>query len=160
MVMGQQYKTHIPAIGTSRLAATTIEHMSLTILTEIGTGLSGLKTATELLRALRDGIKAGHLKADELSSRIGEIYDNIIDSKSALTDAKEEISRLQNELTKLTNIRDDFELRDNVFWRKGTRDAYCPLCLGADQKAVPLYHNGIAWHCGIHDKYFNPRSPH
>jgi hypothetical protein len=123
----------------------------------IVTGLSGLKAAAELIRTLRDGLKSGQMKPDEIAGRIGEIYDYIVDSKDALIDAKDEIVRLQEEISNLKNVSDNFELRDNVYWRKGTKDAYCPLCMGATGKAVPLQFTGrTGWYCGIHNKWFEP----
>jgi hypothetical protein len=128
---------------------------------DIVAGLSGLKTAADLTRTLREALKSSQLKPDEISGRIGEIYDYIVDSKDALIDAKEEIVRLQDEITKLRDIGDNFELRDNVYWRKGTRDAYCPLCLGATGRAVPLQKtSGEIWYCGIHEKWFEGPNSH
>lgn len=98
--------------------------MALNILAEIATGLGALKTGADLTWTLRDGLKSGDIKRDEIASRIGEIYNIIVDSKAALIDAKDEISRLQDELLRLRDVRENFELRDNVFWRKGTTDAY------------------------------------
>ncbi len=57
-------------------------------------GLGGIKAAAEMTKALRDGIKAGQIKADEIAGRIGEIYDYIIDSKAALIEAQSEIKAL------------------------------------------------------------------
>ncbi len=120
--------------------------------------LGGLKTATDLLKGIRDGIKSKRMKLDEVDSRISEAYDHVVEAKAALIEAKDEISRMQGELAKLRDIRDGFDLRDNVFWRKGTKDAYCPFCLGANETAVPLLDQGGTWYCGIHDRVFAPRS--
>ena len=50
----------------------------------IAAGLSGLKAAADLTRILRDGLKSGQITVDQLSGRIGEIYDYIINSKDHL----------------------------------------------------------------------------
>jgi hypothetical protein len=68
---------------------------------EIASGLSALKTAAELARALRDAAKAGSLKPDEFAGRIAEIYDYISDSKEALLSAQESISQLRGENERL-----------------------------------------------------------
>jgi len=64
-------------------------------------GMSGLKAAADMTRALRDGLEAGSIKQDEIAGRIGEIYDYIIDSKDALVDAKEEIENLKAQVASL-----------------------------------------------------------
>jgi hypothetical protein len=149
----------------------------LNILTEIGAGLSALKTGADLTRALREGIKSGRLKPDEIASRIGEIYDSIVDSKAALADAKEEISRLHDELRKIkvaVELEESFIFRHGVYWKtyevlslrtdpEGERikemqyeGPYCPLCKDADQKPVHLKGDGnmqdgtALWYCEIH----------
>ncbi len=48
----------------------------------IETGISAIRTAMELTRALREALKTQPLKADEVSGRIGEIYDYIDDSQT------------------------------------------------------------------------------
>ena len=60
-----------------------------------------MRAAADLTKALRDGIKEGSVKSDEIAGRIGEIYDYIIDSKAALVDAKEENEALKTELKTL-----------------------------------------------------------
>ena len=64
----------------------------------IATGLSALKTGTDLLRVLRDRLKSGEVKGEEVIGRIGEIYDYIVDSKDSLVDAKDEIHDLKEKL--------------------------------------------------------------
>jgi DNA repair exonuclease SbcCD ATPase subunit len=68
---------------------------------EIASGLSALKTAADLARALRDAAKAGSLKSDEFAGRIAEVYDYISDSKEAVLDAQETISQLREENERL-----------------------------------------------------------
>jgi hypothetical protein len=65
---------------------------------DIATGLSALKTSTDLLRALREKLKSGEVKGEEVIGRIGEIYDYIVESKDALVDAKDEIYALKEKL--------------------------------------------------------------
>lgn len=129
-------------------------------ITVITGALGGLKTAGELLKAVRDGIKSKQMKLDDVPGQISEAYSHLIEAKTVLTEAKDEISRLQAELAKLKDFVENYELRDNVYWRKGTRDAYCPLCMGDKQKAVPLQNKGLlGWRCGIHDVSFHPTPP-
>lgn len=65
---------------------------------EIASGLSALKTAADLARALRDAAKAGSLSPDEFAGRIAEVYDYISDSKEALLSVQENISKLNAEI--------------------------------------------------------------
>jgi len=84
---------------------------------DVAVGLSALKTAADLTRALRDAAKAGSLKPDEFAGRIAEVYDNISDSKEALLSAQETISQLR-----LDNARLEKKLAE-------TADAEpCPSC--------------------------------
>jgi hypothetical protein len=68
---------------------------------EIASGLSALKTAADLTKALRDAAKAGSLKPDEFAGRVAEVYDYISDSKESLLNAQATISQLRDENEKL-----------------------------------------------------------
>jgi hypothetical protein len=96
----------------------------------IATGLSALKAAADLVRALRDAAKAGSLKPDEFAGRIAEVYDYITDSKEAVLCTEEEISQLKAENERLKT----FVFHHSVSWRTladGTEDGpFCPVCLG------------------------------
>jgi hypothetical protein len=74
---------------------------------DIASGLAALKTASDLTRSLRDAVKSGGIKDDEISGRIGEIYDYIIDSKAALIDASEEIHNLKGQVNWVCLLYDD-----------------------------------------------------
>jgi hypothetical protein len=109
------------------------------------TGLSGLKSAAEMTKALRDGIKSGQIKADEIAGRIGEIYDYIIDSKAALVDTQEEVQALR---AQIQSFNDEKEFRDSltfdpvgIYRRKapaGNDELYCSACLDEHNKRVRL----------------------
>jgi hypothetical protein len=68
---------------------------------ELARGLSAIKTAADLTRSIRDAAKAGSLKPDEFAGRVAEVYDYIIDSKEALLDAQEQMSKLRADIAKL-----------------------------------------------------------
>lgn len=86
-------------------------------------GLSGLKAAADMTKALRDGLKAGQIKADEIAGRIGEIYDYIIDSKMALVDAQQEQQTLHGEIAALkkeaASLKSRLEEKDAVVYHDG-----------------------------------------
>jgi hypothetical protein len=104
---------------------------------DISTGLHALKTSTDLLRLLRERLKSGEVKGEEVIGRIGEIYDYIVESKDALVDAKDEIYALKDKL----RARSQYEHRFSVLWRKGDNGSFvgpfCPICNG-DGKEMPL----------------------
>jgi len=129
-------------------------------LTGITAALSGLKTAGDLAKSVRDGVKDRKIKQEEVATQIREIQDLIMDGKDALNNAKDEIVRLQGEVAKLTDLQDNFEFTDNVYFSKKTRVAYCPLCLTVDHKAVPLADYGDqCLYCVIHKHTFEPPPP-
>src|SRR5258708_37884740 len=96
---------------------------------EIASGLSALKTAADLARALRDAAKAGSLKPDEFAGRIAEVYDYISDSKEALLSVQENISKLRAENERLKT----YMFHHSVSWRilpDGSEDGpFCPTCV-------------------------------
>jgi hypothetical protein len=113
----------------------------------LATGLSALSAATNLTRSLRDGLKSGTIKGDEISGRIGEIYDNIVDSKDALVEARDEIQQLKTQLSSFNDRRHiDSELHHDgyVYWRKhsdgNTSGPYCVFCWKKENCLVPLTH--------------------
>ena len=108
-------------------------------------GLSGLSTAATLIRTLREGLKSGEMKQDEVAGRIGEIYDYIVDSKDALVDAKEEIERLKSELREIhrnADISSHLKFDGSVYWRIDGGDIvsgpYCSGCWDNNRKLVNL----------------------
>ncbi len=109
---------------------------------DILTGMSGLKTATDLLRSLRDALKSGQIKPDEVAGRIGEIYDYIVESKDALVDAKDEIQELKDKLSSLEHtkeVNDSLEFDGKVYWKKDDPDhPFCPTCWDVNKQLVRL----------------------
>jgi len=107
---------------------------------DLATGLSGLKTAVDLARALRDGAKAGAIEQDEFAGRVGEIYDYIIDSKDALVDAKDQILELRQKVellqTKLDE-RQSMKFATGAYWTNAD-GPFCQLCWESERKAIRL----------------------
>jgi hypothetical protein len=133
----------------------------------IAAGLSGLKSATDLIRALRDGLKAGTIEQDQLSGRIGEIYDYIVDSKDALVDAKDAIETLKDELKRLKDVSElDSRLQFDGRVRWLTVDdkwdgPFCPICWEQSRQLVRLEHGrahqdpkDASFNCNIHCRLF------
>jgi hypothetical protein len=70
---------------------------------EIISGLAAVKTATDLARAWRDAVKAGSIPPDQLTGRIAEVYDYILDSKESVLAAHELVLSLTAENQRLKN---------------------------------------------------------
>lgn len=126
-------------------------------ITTIAAGLSGLKAAAEMTKAIRDGLRAGSIKSDEIPSRIGEIYDYIVDSKAALVDAQDEILTLKKTIE---SFNDDKAFRDSLtfnlrgyYERNGTAgiERYCSACLDKNRDRVRITgHNESDFACEFH----------
>src|SRR5258707_202702 len=87
---------------------------------DVASGMSGLSAAVNLARSLRESLKSGEMKSDEIAGRIGEIYDYIVDSKDALVDAKDQIADLKDEIRRLKAATEDeqrFQFMHGVYWR-------------------------------------------
>ena len=116
---------------------------------DIIAGMSGLKAAAEMVRLLRDGLKAGTIKADEIAGRIGEIYDYIIDSKDALVDAKEELEAVKRELADLKETRAlaaALQHDGKVYWIAKDEKwdgPFCAPCWDDKRKLVRLDHQRV-----------------
>jgi hypothetical protein len=115
---------------------------------DILAGMSGLKTGIDLLRSLRDALKSGQMKPDEVAGRIGEIYDYIVDSKDALVDAKDRIQELQ---AQLKSLNDESVFRSSLIFdsaglysrRVGNiEEVYCSACLDTDNKRLRVTGGG------------------
>lgn len=114
----------------------------------IATGLTALKTATDLARSLRDRLKSDEVKGEEVIGRIGEIYDYIVESKDSLIDAKDEIHDLKEKLhaaeAKLHAADDFAAFRASLtyneqfgIWKReisGVTEAYCGACLNEGKR--------------------------
>jgi hypothetical protein len=109
---------------------------------ELVTGLSFLKTASDLIKGIKESLAARDVKPNEVLDRIIEIQNLISDGRVAVIDAQEqlaeknrtiqalqdEIRRLQEQLSK----RRQGHVHDNAVWRvldEGVEEGpYCPNC--------------------------------
>ena len=135
----------------------------------IATGLSGLNAAVSMTKALRDGLRAGSIRPDEVAGRIGEIYDYIIDSKVALVDAQAELHKLKVELDSIKKDREVF-LEGGVDWEKRPDGNYdgplCPSCWGLSNKRLPMIKNDtrnnpdyVVYECSHHGAFVALKVP-
>jgi hypothetical protein len=135
-------------------------------------GMSGLKAAADMTRALRDGLKAGTVKPDEIGGRIGEIYDYIIDSKDALVTAKEDLDTLKEQIKGLRDTSDlaaRLDYDGKVYWLPNGdkwEGPFCPHCWDADKQLVRLDHQrtryadplDASFHCHVHKHNITTRA--
>ncbi len=136
----------------------------------IAAGMTALKAGADLTRTLRDGLKSGTIKGDEIAGRIGEIYDYIVDSKDALLDAKDEIENLKTQLkaaNDLTELAARLDFDGHVYWLRAEdkwEGPFCPVCWDGNRQLVRLEH-GRANHdsmlgsfdCNIHCRHFTTK---
>ena len=95
---------------------------------------------------MRDGIKSKQMKLDDVPGQISEAYSHLIEAKTVLTEAKDEISGLQAELAKLKDFVENYELRDNVYWRKGTQSmVHIAHCVWAISKRQSHFRTKDSW---------------
>jgi hypothetical protein len=134
--------------------------------------MSGLKAAADMTRALRDGLKAGTVKADEIAGRIGEIYDYVIDSKDALVTAKEQIDALKTQIRSMEDIaalaaRLDFD--GKVYWLPKDdkwEGPFCAQCWDEMRKLIRMDHQCVqsfnpldaSFHCYVHQRGLTTRA--
>lgn len=127
---------------------------------DIAAALGVLKTAWDLIVNLRDEVKSSKLKPEEVTERILEIQTLVSDARSGLNEAQEEIARLigtirdlKEQLNTLQDLKDNYEFRDNTYWRKGTGEGpFCQPCMDADKKVVRLQDHGHSWFCDVHQR--------
>jgi hypothetical protein len=116
--------------------------LSMDAFTGIATALGGLKTATDLATGMRKALAAHELKLEEVPGKIMELQGFIMDSRTALGDAEDELRAKNKQIHQLE--MDNAELRmqltkkaqghvhHNAAWKirpDGTDEGpYCPNC--------------------------------
>lgn len=129
---------------------------------DIATALGVLKTAWDLTVNVRDEAKTRKLKPEEVLERILEIQHLLADARSGLVEAQEEIARLkgtirglEGQLTNIQDLKDNFEFRDNMYWRKGAEEGpFCPTCVDADKRLVRLLDCCGHYECRVHGQNY------
>jgi hypothetical protein len=108
----------------------------------VTSGLSGLKTASDLTTRIREALSSRDVKLDEVVARIIEIQGLISDGRTALIDVQEQLLEKNREIFKLeqmcTRLTEQLgkklqgRVHDNAVWKvleDGNEDGpYCPNC--------------------------------
>ena len=108
--------------------------------------------------------KRPEIDAAEVSARLLELQELMLDARNALSEAADEKVKLETriaELARMANLGKDFVSDEGVYWLD--RAPYCPICWDVKREPVrlsgPLGHsqglNGrIDWSCAIHKATF------
>jgi len=122
---------------------------------DIAAALSGLRLASELVTKVREALRSKDVNREEVAQSVVEAQGLIADARVALADAQEEIAGYRKQVADLRDVKENFEFRDNMCWRKGTNEGpYCPTCLQADGKAVRLIDYDDHYHCPVQNVSF------
>ncbi len=130
----------------------------------IATGISATKTGFDLIKSVRELVKRPEIDAREVSARLLELQELMLDARSALSEAADEKVRLEArlaELTRMAEIGKDFVSEEGVYWF--ARAPYCPICWDVKREPVRLsgplgssqgINGRIDWSCSIHKATF------
>jgi hypothetical protein len=129
----------------------------------IAAGLSATKTGFDLIKSVRELVKRADIDAAEVSARLLELQELMLDARTALSEAQEEKAKLEiriAELTRMSDLGKDFKMEEGVYWRAGV--PYCPICWDVDRKTVRLggpsagagFHGQMNWNCPFHETSF------
>jgi hypothetical protein len=105
----------------------------------IAGGLSATKTGFDLIRSIREILKRQEVEPAEISARLLELQELMLDARTALADAQEENSKLQariDELSRMADFGKDFKAAHGVYWYE--KFPYCPTCWDVDRRPVRL----------------------
>lgn len=122
----------------------------------IATGISATKTGFELIRSVRELVKRPEVDAAEVSARLLELQELILDARNALNEAEDEKNKLESRIVELTRMADfgkDFIQWSGLYWHN--QFPYCPTCWDVERKPVrlggPVNMTGEdIWQCPFH----------
>ena len=105
----------------------------------IAGGLSATKTGFELIKGVRELLRRQEVDPAEISARLLELQELMLDAKTALAEAQEEKIGLEARIAELSRMADfgkDFKSERGVYWHENF--PYCPTCWNVDRKPVRL----------------------
>ncbi len=103
-------------------------------------GISATNAGYNLLKVIKERLKSGDVKPDEIAGRIGELYDYIGEAKDSLVNAKEEINNLKDRIRVLesqSKQRGEMKFADFAYWTKDD-GPFCQLCWDNEDRQVRL----------------------
>jgi hypothetical protein len=105
----------------------------------IAVGLSATKTGFDLIKGVRELVRRPDIDAGEVSARLLDLQDLMLDARTALTEAQEEKTQLEAriaELSRMAEFGKGFVSEYGVYWYMA--NPYCPTCWDVDRKPVRL----------------------
>lgn len=107
--------------------------------------MAGLAKLREMAKQSRDS---------EITEVIAELQNQFLElqgSYAQLLQEHEELERAHRELQDATKAkREDFEWRDEVYWRRGTGEGpFCPGCLDGSFKPIRMPNRNGMWICPV-----------
>jgi hypothetical protein len=133
----------------------------------IAVGLSAVKTGFDLIKSVREIVKRQDFDPGEVSARLLELQDLMLDARTALTDAADEKVKLEvqiGDLTRMADFGSEFKFVEGVYWRE--KFPYCPVCWDTERKPtrlggpVHLPGQGYIWQCPFHKPQYVLRGMH
>ena len=137
---------------------------------EIAGGISATKAGFDLIKGIRELLKREKVDPQEISARLLELQELLLQAQSALGDAQEENRQLRQQLANSDAIKEleaDLEMEpDGQFLvrnsekKDGKYIPYCPICWGESNKLIPLTPLASAGYfdCVLHKARFRTKN--
>jgi len=145
---------------------------------ELVTGLTVLKTASDLTTRIREALGSREVKLDEVVARIIEVQGLISDGRTALIEVQEQLLGKNREIFALEQENRSFQeqltkkrqgrIHDNAAWKILDDDSeegpYCPNCYEKTRNFIQptrgsLNGESVIFFCTDHEKVFYFRVP-
>jgi len=105
----------------------------------IATGISATKTGFDLIKSVRELVRRPDIDAADISARLLELQDLMLDARNALSEAQDDKVALEARIADLMRMADfgkDFMASHGVYWKDTY--PYCPVCWDVERKPVRL----------------------
>jgi hypothetical protein len=145
---------------------------------DLASGLTVLKTASDLTTRVREALSSREVKLDEVVARIIEVQGLISDGRTALIDVQEQILEKNRTISELEHANRDLQERlskkkqgrvhDNAAWKvlddNSEGGPYCPNCYEKTGNFIQptrgaLNDGFVAFFCREHQNSFVFRVP-
>jgi hypothetical protein len=128
----------------------------------ITAALGALRATFAAIGEFRKLLNDGKVKTQQVNDLILQIQNSLLHAQEGLlqsqvqvADLTAEINTFKRQLANLQEVRENYEFRDNMCWRKGTGEGpFCPTCLQGDHKAVNLLDCSGHYECRVHKQNY------
>lgn len=128
-------------------------------LTTITAALSGIKTATDIARAIK--VADSSIETAELKFQIASLVEALADTKMNVVDIRALLDEKEMEISQLKK-RNNMVFDGLVYWEENEGSTkkegpYCPKCHDSDSKFVRVHveNDGTAYRCYTCNNYFS-----